>query len=414
MAKNNQPQTGDEQKVQTKYERKMEQRKKQAEKDKRDEKVMRISATVMGLLLVVIIAGSVIFSVMNKKAAVEDAYITVGNHEITKVEYDFYYNATLSQYANMLAYMGMDAGGDLESQQFSEDLTWKDFIDQSAVEQIRQTKALADDAQAKGFTYDVTEEYNNTVTALQTGAETAGVTLKDYYELTYGEYATEKNMESFIKEGLLTNAYYDHLKEQNTPTEQEVKDYYAANTQSYDKVDYRSFMMEADVATDASLEEIDQAMVDAKAKADAMVEALEGGADFRELCIENASEEEKATYEDAENDASLYEGSYYSGMSTIVGDWLYEEGRVAGDRVVLEDLENYRYYVVEFINRYYDEADDANISDTIASQRASDIVAGLKENYEVVDNKGVLKYLTVEAAAETTEESATETTEATE
>ena len=39
----------------------------------------------------------------------------------------------------------------------------------------------------------------------------------------YGEYATEKNMEPYLKEGILSNAYYDHLIEQNAPGAQEIK-----------------------------------------------------------------------------------------------------------------------------------------------------------------------------------------------
>ena len=42
MAKKNQPQTGTEQKVQTRYDRKMEARRKQEEKDKREAKMLRI------------------------------------------------------------------------------------------------------------------------------------------------------------------------------------------------------------------------------------------------------------------------------------------------------------------------------------------------------------------------------------
>ena len=38
---------------------------------------------------------------------------------------------------------------------------------------------------------------------------------------------------------------------------------------------------------------------------------MEGGKDFKELCIEYSTEENKATYEDEETDASLREGAYY-------------------------------------------------------------------------------------------------------
>lgn len=398
MAKKNQPKTGNEQKVQTKYERKMEQRRIQEEKNKREAKMTGIVTAVVTVLFVLIIAGSIAVSFMNKWSVTKDTYITVGNHEITKVEYDYYYSASYNQYSSLLSSMGMGVDADFESQPYSDTMTMKDYFDQTAVEQIKQIKALTDDAQANGFTYDVTADYETMLTSLEAGAESTGVTLAEFYKATYGEYATEKNMEPFIKEGLLASAYYEHLKEQNAPTEQEIKDRYHQNVQEYDKVDYKTFVISADIAEGATEEDTAKAMEEAKAKADAMLAAIEGGADFREQCLEYATEDEKAKYEDTENDASVREGAYYSTTSSAIADWLYAEGRTAGERVVLEDTTNNRYYILEFIQRYYDEADNATISDTIATERTTEYENKLKESYTVVDNKGELVYLTLDTA----------------
>ena len=404
MAKKNQPQAGIEQKPQTKYDRKMEERRKQEEKDKRDSKMMRIGAIVVCAAIVAAIAVSIISPILSKKMATNGAYVTVGNHTVTKVEYDYFYNTSVNNYVNtygaMLAYVGLDATKDFDEQQYSDEMTWKDFFDQMAVEQIRQTKSLADDAAANNFTYDDTEEYSYILSGIASNAESAGLSVKDYYKSTYGTYATEKNMEPLIKEGLLASAYYGHLIEQNAPEEQEIRDYYAEHVQDYDRVDYRSFTFAADIAEGASEEDIDKAMMDAKNKADAMMEARQGGADFKELCLENATEENKATYEDTETDASLREGAYYSSTSTVIGGWLYEDGREEGDITVIEDMTSHQYYVVEFINRYYDEADDENISNTIASDRTMEYLDQLMENYTVTDNKGDLKYLTIDTSVE--------------
>ena len=74
----------------------------------------------------------------------------------------------------------------------------------------------------------------------------------------------------------------------------------------------------------------------------------------------------------------------------------------------MEDETYHQYYVVEFVKRYYDEADNANISDTLACQRVSEYINGLAENYQVTDVKGNLKYLTI-STDETTSESESET-----
>ena len=164
-------------------------------------------------------------------------------------------------------------------------------------------------------------------------------------------------------------------------------------------MDYHSFAIAAQTQEDASEEDTNKALMDAENKAKDMKEALESGKDFKELCIEYSTEENKATYEDEETDASLREGAYYSGIPSVVADWLYEDGRSEGDTAVLEDTADNQYYVVKFISRYYDEADDTNISNTISSERAREYIDGLLVNYGVTDVKGELKYLTLEEEA---------------
>jgi len=91
---------------------------------------------------------------------------------------------------------------------------------------------------------------------------------------------------------------------------------------------------------------------------------------------------------------------YHSSVPAAMADWLYEDGRTQGDIAVLEDEGNNQYYVVEFVKRYYDEADDKNISNTIASERVSEYIENIMESYTVTDHKGELKYLTIEDAVE--------------
>ena len=60
-------------------------------------------------------------------------------------------------------------------------------------------------------------------------------------------------------------------------------------------------------------------------------------------------------------------------------------------------------------NGYFDEADNDSISSTIASQRVSDYVDEIAKEYENVDGKGHLKYLTVEESEESSDAATEET-----
>ena len=152
MAKKTAPEAGSEQKVMTKYDLKMEKRRKQKEKDKRQEKITKIVFSVIGIALVAAIVISVALSIITKQTALKGTYIQVGDHKITRLEYDYYFNSTVNAYlASMSAYMpveylGLDTTRDFAEQQYSEDLTWKDMFDQMTVEQIKQMKAMTDDA----------------------------------------------------------------------------------------------------------------------------------------------------------------------------------------------------------------------------------------------------------------------------
>lgn len=399
-----------EKKVVTKYDRKMEERRKQQEKEKRNQKILRISSIAILICLVAAIGFSIVNSVLNRKRTLSDIYVKVGEHQLTKLEYDYYsdsvVNNYLSSYGAILPYMGLDTTKDFADQQYTDTMTWKDFFDQMAVQQITEVKAMADDAAAKGFVYDDAEDYAAYMEQLKAGADNAGVSLSKYIKSIYGDYATESRLEPFARETLLAAAYYESLMEQNKPSQEEVEQYYQENKQDYDTIDYKSFAVTADAAEDASEEEIAAAMEKASAAAEEMKERREAGEKFEVLCKEFANEEQAADYEDpSEEKALTLEGSY-SSMSSSYADWLYEEARQAGDVTVVEDSVNNQYYVVEFVGRNADaETAYSSISDTLANEKATEYVNGLIENYEVTDVAGELVYLTI---PEETEESASQ------
>lgn len=408
MSKKDTPEVNTPQKVQTKYDRKMEARKQQKLKEQREEKITKAVTGVIGIGLVAVIIISVAVSIISKNNAVNGTYVKIGEHELSQVEYDYYYQTTvnnyLTSYASILPYFGVDTSVDFDKQEYmGSGMTWKDMFDEMTVEQIKQNKAMVDDAKKTGFTYDATEDYADFVSNIEQGAESSGLSVKQYYKDNFGDYATEKNIETFIKESLLAGAYYNELITQNAPAEDEMKAYYEENKQSYDRVNYRSFAFQAEVEEGAAEDAVSAAMDEAEKKADAMLKERENGADFEQLCIENASEDVKADYEDTQTEHCLSEGRNYSGItSSAVAAWLFEEGRSQGDLTVIRDDNAQVCYVVEFAERYFDEADNTAISNTIANQKAADYINGLVENYQVVDVKGELKYLTIpEQDAET-------------
>ena len=159
----NGPEAEKEQKVQTKYDLKMERRKQQKLKEARQDKIIRIVAGTVGAVLVAAVVLSVAASLIRKNNVLRGTYVKAGDHELTELEYDYYYHSSVNNYimsySSILPYMGLDTSVAFDQQQYTEDLTWKDMFDEMTMEQVRQTKALVDDAEKAGYVYDPTPEY---------------------------------------------------------------------------------------------------------------------------------------------------------------------------------------------------------------------------------------------------------------
>lgn len=406
--------TGKKEKVVTRYDRKMEFRRQQEEKEKRDAKRWKIGTLLAGICVICIIAGITIRSAVKKQAALKDTYITVGNHELTKLEYDYYYNITVNNYINTyysyLSYMGLDVTKDFAEQTYSGDITWKDNFDQMTVNSIVEIKAMADDAKAQEFEYDVTEDYTSYVEGLKSGASESGLSAAKYYAASFGNYATQSNVEPFIKEMLCVTAYHNHLSEQMAPSEEEITSYYEENKNIYDKVNYHIFQFYADLEEDVEEDAVTAAMSELTIQADEMVTRLEAGEDFETLCEEYAEEEQKENYSDADTEYSFHENTSYYSISSQYADWLYEETREAGELTKIEDTENHIIYVVRFDERIYDESCRETISDRLTDKNVTEYLDGLTENYEVTDVKGELNYLANQEATTADETTTEETT----
>lgn len=398
-------------KVKTKYDLKMERRRLEQEKEAKARKRMKIGGIAILVVVIALIAGSIVSSLVRRQTTLQGTYIKIGDYEITKLEYDYYYNSVtnnyVTTYASLLGYMGLDTTIDYAEQAYSETMSWKDFFDQMTVAQIQEVKALKTDAEATGFTYEEAEEYENFKTNLATAAESAGISKSAYYKEMYGDYATEKRVEHLVKETLLAGAYYTKLTEDNAPAQEEIDTYYAEHKNNYDTVDYRSFTFENADVTEESEEDVRKSTVAKLQKsANEFADRLEAGEDFNALSAEyTEDEEEKASYESAEEDHSLSEGVSYSSANYVYSDWLFAEEREAGEIEVIPDEANARCYVLVFEGRNKDEESvNESISSSLASQAVGEYVDALVENYPVTDVKGDLKYLVIQAAAEASEE----------
>lgn len=372
MAKNDKiKDQASENKVVTKYDRKVQRRAEEEKKAKKEQ----LRNTILGVLAVVAVFAFFVSFPIRNWMTLNGTYVEIAGEGVNKVEFDYQFNMIKNNYftqnSYMLSYFGMDTEGDLSTQMYSDTLSWKDYFDKMTVQTIAQNKLMIKEANEKGFQYDVTEDYNEYLQMIKDNAETQGITEEEYMIAAFGEYATIDRLENAIKEALHANAYYQQVGEDIYPGEAEVNAYYEEHKDNYDSVDYRIVKIEADLPTEPteladpveetteetttedntteetpytpSEAEVAKAMADAKAKAEEALKTISTEGTLSENVLRNTA-------------------------VSVLRSWLFDGERKAGETTIIEDEEMHTYYVLEFLKRYRDETPSADLRLIITDQ----------------------------------------------
>lgn len=359
-----------EQKVMTKYDRKVQKRKEEKEKEKKEERI----STAIGIVVLVALVCLVASFPIRTYLATHETYVVVNGEAVNKVEFDYQYNLTknnyITQYGSYLTYFGLDTSKDLSTQMYSDTLTWQDYFEQNAVESLKQNKALMAEAKAAGFTYDTTDEYNTFKETIKTSAASAGISEKEYVRSIYGSYATMGRIEEYVKNDMVMNAYYQKLQEDNAPSDDEIQSYYEDNKATYDSVDYRLTTIEADLPTEPTelADPVEETAADTTGTTDGTA-ATDSTQDTAyqpsDAEIAKAMEDAKVLADDAEKtvakDGEAHENEKKSSVNYLISDWLFDDARKAGDTTVITNDNSHCYYAVAFEKRYLDETPSADV-----------------------------------------------------
>ena len=387
----------------TKYDLKMQRRQEEEKKAKKEKTIIKIGC-ILAVIICVCIAAWKFYDNYQEK---HGPYITVGDHEIQKAEFDYYYYSSLnsfaSTYGSYLSYFGLDTSKPLDQQQYSDTMTWDDYFQQQAVNQLKNVYALTDEANEKGFEYDATSDYDDMVSSIQSYAEQQGVSEDEYCKSVFGSDATLEGIKPYVEMSGLASAYYNDVQDNIEVTDDEINTYYDENKENYDSVDYRVCKIEADMPeeeteaeTEAQTETVAEsssetavtesqtetesetmsaeeseaaakaeeeakaaAMAEAKAKADDMLSKITDEASFEKVYGDYAT--------DASTDSLNTDKKKSSISPTDVANWLFDADRQAGDTTVIEDTANNAYYVVYFKDRYLDHTKTVDVRHILIS-----------------------------------------------
>ncbi len=395
----------------TKYDLKMQRRQEEERKAKKEKTIIK-TGCILAVVICVCIAAWKFYDNYQEK---HGPYITVGSHEIQKAEFDYYYYSSLnsfaSTYGSYLSYFGLDTSKPLDQQQYSDTMTWDDYFQQQAVNQLKNVYALTDEANEKGFEYDASSDYDDMVTSIQSYAQQQGVSADEYCKSVFGSDATLEGIKPYVEMSGLASAYYNDVEDNIEVTDDEINTYYDENKDNYDSVDYRVCKIEADMPeeeteaeTEAQTETVAEstsettaesasetavtenqtetmsaeeseatakaeeeakaaAMAEAKAKADEMLSKIKDEASFEKVYDKYASDTSVDSLNTDKKKSSI--------SPTDVANWLFEADRQAGDTTVIEDTSNNAYYVVYFKDRYLDHTKTVDVRQILISADTS-------------------------------------------
>lgn len=336
-------------KVITNYDRKIQRRKEEAAKAKREE----LQGLIIGIVLVVALAAFVLSFPIRSYLAVNEQFVKIGGEKVTRVEFEMQYNVSMNTYIEQmgpyLSMFGMTDLSTLEYEAYSDTMTFGDYFAQRAAETLVQQKGLIAKAKEAGFEYDASEDLEAMKADMEAAALEEGVSFDEYVSSMYGSLATWSRIKPYVEKSMYATAYYNKVMEDNMPTEEEIQAEYEANKDVYESVDYRMTIVEAELPTTAP---------------DGTVQKDEEG---NEIAYEPTEEEIAAAMKEAYKKAQEAEktvakdGTEYTGVrldsaSTYLSEFLADENRKAGDTTIVELSSSNRYWVVAFEDRYLDEA----------------------------------------------------------
>lgn len=353
---------------------------------------------ILGILLLVLVIAGVAASMYfgNGYKERKTVVATVNGEPVTALKANFYTGLAFNSSVRTGAFT--DDARSILSMVFpfgGESKPLRDSLIDNFRSQIQELVYLQQQAKAAGTepTQEDKESIDGFFKQLSATAKSSQMTMSDLLQKLYGPGASEETLRPFLEENVLVNRFQQNTLESYSFTDDEIEAAYQADKDQYDLVDYRLFVVNAatpevkkpettgentqeEKADESNQEEKSeeseskdteekapelteeeqkaQAMAEAKAKADQMLEQVTDEESFKAEARKLTEGAEAETLD--EKDATLVQNARKNMVESVVGDWLFDSARKAGDKTVVETQQGYT--VLYFIQRQKDTRPD--------------------------------------------------------
>ena len=332
--------------------------------------------TVLYTVVGVVCAALAIFLIVWNTGLIQRnaTAVTINGTKYQAADVQYYFTTARTSILNTYAQYGMtpfnyntSTKGQVYDSKTGE--TWFDYLMDQALDTMARTAALADKANAEGYTLSAAAQdtLDSYLSDLDSRWSEYGYSSQEkFIQNNYGSDMTYDRLVKLITQDLLASDYANYTGESFTYSDAEYQSYYQEHADELDAFTLTQFVFQARAAaTDAegnAIEMTDEekaaALEEAKAQSKAAAEAfqarLEAGEDPEAL---------KEEYADDLYSSSISEVRTGSSVNTAYSEWMYDSARRSGDITLAEydSTTAYNYYVVRFEGRQRDDTPTADV-----------------------------------------------------
>lgn len=299
-----------------------------------------IFVVVLAVMVVFAIAIGVTRSISNSGVRERNTVaLTVGDHEISNAELNYFYMSAInnfnSNYGSYAAMLGLDTSKPLSEQVINNDtgLTWADDFLNTAKDNARSAYALADAAEAAGFTLseDDLADIDSAINNMKLYANLYGYSsTKDFLKAQYGNGATEESYRQYVTLNALASAYRNNYSSSLTYTDADLRAAESENYEKYSSFTYNTYYLAASKFQAEDDEDSDKAVKAAEEAANSLI-----GEDVATVADFDAAIAALDINKDTEASSTAYTDQQYASVSTTVRDWITDSARKEGDKTVI-------------------------------------------------------------------------------
>lgn len=365
--------------------------KKNAPKLEKANTAKKIIGKVISIVLAVVIGLGVLGLVLNYYG-VPQRLLPIGgvgsDQKVTVAEYQYYYMRTYNNLVSQVqqySQYGYDYGYDTTlapdkqtqttQNADGEEITWAEMLHDETIQLAQTYKAYYNEALKKGIKFTKADEatVNKTLDEYKETAESSGnsdgqsenarkYSLNAYLRKVFGNGVNKSFLKKEIKIQIMAQKYYQVRSDELAAgyDQAEIDKTYAEATDTYDLVTARVYAfsnetLSADEGESDKDLEARQKKSDAKTKADA--EAFFKAATDEKKFVAKAQElnKDNADYDVNSTKINAIKSTVEQNFSSDVATWLFDALRKPGERKLITDTENGRYFVVLVVKGMHQE-----------------------------------------------------------